>query len=30
MAPTKAPMDPATAGLQAIDQVEPSAREMKL
>src|SRR6266568_7428366 len=26
----KAPMDPATAGLQAIDQVEPSACEMKL
>ena len=29
-APRKAPIDPATAGLQAIDQVEPSAWEMKL
>jgi hypothetical protein len=30
IAPSTAPIDPATAGLQAIDQPDPSARDTKL
>jgi len=29
-APRKAPMSPATAGLQAMDQLDPTARETRL